>query len=298
MSISPINYIFPKKCVFCNSVLYMGASICICGDCAGRLPYYTGDYLFVGAGAEAGAGMGIGMGTGIGSVTGSQAAAVASGAGHCDRIICVLKYTGVVRSAISAYKFYGRRDYGRTFAALLCERIERVAGAVASSTGAGVGRFDFVTCVPLSRRRLHERGYNQAAILAKYSAAHLGLAFTDALLIRNEHALRQGALNRQERRVNAETAFGVDLENSQGGFMTGKFIPYKLIPGRRLIPGRIMPGRHRPGEIVLDGARVLLIDDIATSMSTINACAATLKAHGAADVTGAVLAASVQAGEW
>ncbi|MCL2057919.1 MAG: hypothetical protein FWH01_02510 [Oscillospiraceae bacterium] len=296
------------------------------------MPYYTGDYLFVGAGAEAGAGMGIGMGTGIGSVTGSQAAAVASGAGHCDRIICVLKYTGVVRSAISAYKFYGRRDYSRTFAALLCERIERVAGTGVGASGAGadgagvgagvsgvstggagvaglgaggagagsagVGSYDFVTCVPLSRRRLHERGYNQAAILAKYSAAHLGLAFTDALLIRNEHALRQGALNRQERRVNAETAFGVDLENSQGGFMTGKFIPYKLIPGRRLIPGRIMPGRHRPGEIVLDGARVLLIDDIATSMSTINACAATLKAHGAAEVTGAVLAASVQAGEW
>jgi predicted amidophosphoribosyltransferase len=41
---------------------------------------------------------------------------------------------------------------------------------------------------------------------------------------------------------------------------------------------------------LIAGARILLIDDIATSMSTINSCAAALKSGGAAEVVGAVLA--------
>ena len=239
------DVIFPKKCVFCGRALPVGAPVAICGGCAAVIPYYAGRYLY-----ESGKG-------------GAEKT--------CDRIICALKYSGFVKIAVSRYKFYDRREYGMTFAAILCERIARAEegsecadgntygcnGAQYGDNEARVLSYDYVTCVPISRERLRERGYNQAAVLAIYAAKYFGIPFNGGLIERDEHALRQSALRRVERNINARTAYRLsDAE------------------GRELIAG----------------ARILLIDDIATSMSTINACAAALKSGGAAEVVGAVLA--------
>lgn len=43
------------------------------------------------------------------------------------------------------------------------------------------GEYDLVTWVPLSRRRLRERGYDQARLLAKATAKELGLPLTPTL---------------------------------------------------------------------------------------------------------------------
>ena len=238
-----LHFIFPKKCVFCGQALSAGEPIDICGDCSGKIPYFNGSYLF-----ESGK-------TGSGNT--------------CNRIICALTYTDFVRKTISGYKFYDHREYGLTLAALLCERILRAEGISA------VGQsFDFITCVPLSRSRLRERGYNQAAILANYAARHLGLPFFGGLLAREEHTLRQSALRRDERRANVQSAFWIDAKK------TRKFLS-------------IMQNDENKTDniLLLQGMRIILIDDIATSMATINACAATLKARGASVVVGAVLAA-------
>ena len=254
MSPSPLYLLFPKKCVFCEKALDMGAPICICGGCAALLPYYAGEYLFESGGASA---ANINGDAKLANISGGaklanadSAASVSNAAKYCDRIVCALIYTGFVKSAVSKYKFYDRRDFGITFAALLCEKI--------ASVGAPRG-FDLAACVPLSRARMRERGYNQAAIIARYAADYFGVPFERGLLVRDEHALRQSTLRRGERRRNVQSAFWTD--------------------------------ETRRDKCRLAGARVLLIDDVATSMSTLNACAAALKASGAADVTGAVLAA-------
>jgi len=138
-----------------------------------------------------------------------------------------------------------------TLAALLCERLERAED---------VRSFDFITCVPLSRGRLRERGYNQAAVLAGYTAQYFGVPFEGGVLARGENALRQSTLRRGERFANARAAYIINKET----------------PRERLA-----------------GARIILVDDVATSMSTVNACASALKAHGASEVVGAVVAARV-----
>ena len=257
-----LSFLFPKKCVFCGAMLSATAPICICASCAARIPYYKGEYLFEGGG------------TSIGK--------------SCNRIICALKYAGSVRKVISGFKFYGRREYGLTLAALLCERIisiyrqrplsesgaQGMKGAVLEYEAAGGIReaFDIITCVPLSRGRLRERGYNQAAILAAYTARHFGIPIENGLLIRDDQTLRQSSLKRGERRANVQAAFQVNWEKAYGII--------SLSRNKRL-----------QSDLPLKGARILLVDDIATSMSTINACAASLKAAGAAEVVGAVLAA-------
>ena len=107
--------------------------------------------------------------------------------------------------------------------------------------------------VPLHPRRLRNRGYNQSALLARELAKLSGLALEEGLLSRVTDAPPQaGTASRQQRWANVA-----------GGFRC-------------------------TGEV--RGKKVVLVDDVATTGSTLSAGAAALKAAGAASVWGLVLA--------
>lgn len=111
-------------------------------------------------------------------------------------------------------------------------------------------RVDVVTCVPVSARRLRERGYNQSEELARRVASELKLPYVP-LLARSGHTHQLGA-GRAER-----------LAQVQGVF-------------RAIEP--------------LDGIRVLVVDDVVTTGATVSACAEELRAAGADMVWAAVAA--------
>ena len=199
----------------------------ICGDCAGELPFHTGDYLM-----ESGAGV---------------------SSRCCDRVVCALEYTGSVKTAMMRYKFYNRPEYSQTFAALLCEKIKRV------EPFGEAGAPEAVVCVPLSKRRERERGYNQAALIAECISKYLEVPLLDGVLVKNPQSLRQSGLQKNERYTNIRDAFAVSAEKA-----------------------------HK-----LQGASLLLVDDVATTLSTINACAGVLKDCGVQSVVGGVVASGL-----
>jgi ComF family protein len=104
--------------------------------------------------------------------------------------------------------------------------------------------------VPLHHWRIWRRGYNQAALIGQ----HLAKMTSNPMLIdglRRVRATRSLAgLSRKARAKEVRAAFRV-------------------------------PSAHKP---VLDGAHILLVDDVYTSGATTNACARALKAAGAARV--------------
>jgi ComF family protein len=106
--------------------------------------------------------------------------------------------------------------------------------------------------VPLSAERLRERGYNQAALLARGLADLAGLPFQSSGLRRIRHAHSQVGLPAEARRANVRGAFAAD---------------------RRLVAGR----------------RFILVDDICTTGATLAACAEALDEAGAAAVWGLTL---------
>ena len=120
---------------------------------------------------------------------------------------------------------------------------------------------DVVRPVPLHRRRERERGYNQAALIAKPLAKRLGLPYKSVLLTRIRTRPEKHLLTLDE-----------PWESVRGAFAT------------------------RPGSQV-DNLRVLLVDDVMTTGATLDSCARALKKAGAAAVLGLTVARVVAPGQ-
>ncbi len=114
-------------------------------------------------------------------------------------------------------------------------------------------RADIIVPVPLHLSRLRERGYNQGELLARELGALLGLPVDAHTLQRARATQSQMKLGAAERRQNVVGAFSC-------------------------------------GRNTLAGQRVLLIDDVCTTGSTLDACAEALKEAGVASVWGVTLA--------
>ncbi len=117
---------------------------------------------------------------------------------------------------------------------------------------------DLVVPVPLHWRRYLRRGYNQAAAIARPLASELGQPMANVLR-RRRATPAQSRLSRAERRRNLRDAFAVR--------------------GNPLLRAVSCAGRH-----------VLLVDDIATTGTTLQAAAVCLRRAGAASVTALAVA--------
>ncbi len=118
------------------------------------------------------------------------------------------------------------------------------------------GRYDLISWVPLSKKRYKERGYDQAMLLALATALELDDVAVSTLE-KTTHVEKQSHMGSPEkRRANISGAYSV--------------------PDRELIEGK----------------RILLIDDIITSGSTLSECARMLRSAGAAEVLCATVARS------
>jgi len=155
-------------------------------------------------------------------------------------------YGGPLRDAIRRLKYGRRTELLGTLGPLL-------AGGVAPYAG----RVDVVVPVPLHPRRLRERGFDQAALLAKPVAAALCLRFDPRRLRRVRHTRAQAGLDAGARVSNVREAF-VARDDAR-----------------------------RP--------RVLLVDDVRTTGATFTACAEVLRRAGATHVYTLSLARAVAA---
>ncbi|MDO4990842.1 MAG: double zinc ribbon domain-containing protein, partial [Eubacteriales bacterium] len=83
---------------------------------------------------------------------------------HTELVLAPLRYEGVVRESLLRYKFGGLTAYAAVYAEFLAKCIDENGISC-----------DSITWVPLSRRRLRQRGYDQARLIAEELAKRLGL---------------------------------------------------------------------------------------------------------------------------
>jgi ComF family protein len=106
--------------------------------------------------------------------------------------------------------------------------------------------FDLVCAVPLSRRRLAWRGFNQSAIVARSIAEAFNWEYSDKALRKIYHTRPQVGLDSKSRKNNVSQVF---LANE-----------------------------------IVKGKRVLLVDDVVTTGSTLMSCSKELRRKGAKNV--------------
>lgn len=111
-----------------------------------------------------------------------------------------------------------------------------------------------VVPVPLHKRKFFQRGYNQAQLLAEQIAKYLNVEILNNCLIKTKSTKDQVDLEKEQRVKNLEGVF--------------KCLNLELIKNRK----------------------VLLVDDVYTSGTTMNECAKVLKEAGAKEVIGLVIA--------
>lgn len=117
------------------------------------------------------------------------------------------------------------------------------------------GRYDLITWVPLSEQRRKSRGYDQAMLLAEAAALELGDVAAETLT--------------KVRDTGAQSGLGKDDSARRANVL----------------------GAYRPTDPeLIAGQRVLLMDDVVTTGSTLSECARTLRTAGAADVVCVTLA--------
>jgi ComF family protein len=155
------------------------------------------------------------------------------------------RYNGTLREAIHRMKY--RHDLGlaEALSRHLIKRFRFLAWPV-----------DLVTAVPLSPRRLRERGYNQSDLLARPLSLDQHIPFIPAAVFRTRETISQVGLSAAARHDNVRDAFAA-------------------------IPGFVSQ------------KNVLLVDDVATTGATLNYCTAALLQAGARRVYGLTLARAV-----
>ncbi len=166
---------------------------------------------------------------------------------NVDQCLSPLYYHGSVKDSLHRYKFDGLSAYADIYSEFIVKCIDENQISC-----------DSITWVPLSRRRLRKRGYDQAELLAKGIGKRLGLPPVRLLKKRRDTPPQSKTGSAEKRRANIAGAYTC----------------------------------LRPEQVA--GKRVLLVDDIVTTGATLSEAAGVLKKAGAVEVLAATVARSLR----
>jgi len=158
-----------------------------------------------------------------------------------EQVAAPWTYSFPIDSLITRFKHSAKWPFGHLLAELLAQSLHhRFAD--------NLRRPDALVPVPLAARRLRQRGFNQAAMLARWLSNSLDIPCDEGLLSRIKDTSAQQDLSADARKKNLRNAF-------------------------TLTPGASVRGRH-----------LALVDDVLTTGATAQALARLLKDAGAAQV--------------
>ena len=143
-------------------------------------------------------------------------------------------YEGIVKQSIYRFKYHNRQEYAHYYGKELAKKYEQWMERC---------RIEALVPIPLSKKRLRQRGFNQAECVARELGRRTGIPVYKDLLIRVRDTRAQKELNEQERKNNLKRAFKTEANKVQLN-------------------------------------HILLIDDIYTTGSTMNETASELKRSG------------------
>ena len=154
-----------------------------------------------------------------------------------------LYYTGNVRESLLRYKFGSLSAYAEVYAPIMAKCIDENEISC-----------DIITWVPLSRKRLRKRGYDQARLLAEELSRISGVGCCRLLQKTRNNPAQSGTGSAEKRRANVSGVYRAADEDK------------------------------------VKGKSILLVDDIVTTGATLSECARVLISAGAREVKAVTVA--------
>lgn len=225
---SLIHIIFPPRCPFCDGVLFHSIAApreLVCQSCQDKLEYVQEPACMK-------------CGKPLADERQEYCFDCARGRMEYAQGKALWVYKAEVKNSIYRFKYQGRREYASYYGAELV----RVYGGWIRRHGVQA-----VIPIPVSKSRRRQRGYNQAALVAREVGRRMGLPVYEHLLLRVRDTKVQKELSGEERKNNLKKAF-----------------------------------KTRENKVQLD--HILLIDDIYTTGSTMNEAAKELLRAGVLEV--------------
>jgi ComF family protein len=213
-----LDIIFPCECVYCGDLI-PSSQYHLCHECRALLKELDG-------GCPVCSGV---LVDGICSICGDRKF-------YPEANRTLFSYENVSKAVIHSLKFEGIKHIYKIFVPYICRQIECFNEEI-----------DIITSVPMSRKKMIKRGYNQSQLIAKETGRQTGIKFCE-ILKENSGAKQQRSLNYDERFINV-----IDR--------------YKTI-----------------NNIKFQDKAVLIIDDVFTTGATINECSRKLILSGAVKV--------------
>ena len=177
--------------------------------------------------------------------------------------VALIRYNDAAQKSMAAIKYKNRREYLDFYA----EAIVRRYGYFFARHKDAV-----LVPVPVHPARLRSRGFNQAGELAVRLGRLSGLSVNETMLVRTRKTAPQKELGPEERLRNLRKAFAVREGRSSG-------LLQKLVIRSSAV--RQLSDWHSCTALP---ATVILVDDIYTTGSTIEACTRVLKGAGVRQV--------------
>ncbi|HCS42290.1 MAG TPA: amidophosphoribosyltransferase [Pseudomonas sp.] len=171
-----------------------------------------------------------------------------------ERVAVPWTYSFPIDSLITRFKHSAKWPFGRLLAELLARSLQH-------RFDEDLDRPDVLVPVPLATKRLRQRGFNQAAMLARWLGSSLDIPCDERLLLRVQDTSAQQELKADARKKNLRNAFA-------------------------LAPDAPIKGRH-----------LALVDDVLTTGATAQALARLLMDAGAARVDVYCLARTPKPGD-
>jgi ComF family protein len=147
-----------------------------------------------------------------------------------------------IQNGLHTMKYKGNLPFGEALALQMTEFVNSLHWDI-----------DLLIPVPLGRKRLQERGYNQVALVAQPLAYRTGICYLPQALWKTRETRTQVGLNGSQRQKNVLNAFRADARS-------------------------------------VARKSILLMDDVSTTGSTISACTEALLSAGAREVYGITVA--------
>ena len=146
---------------------------------------------------------------------------------YFNELMYIFKYEGQIRKLILDYKFNEKSYIYLTFVNFLLKN---------KKIFENIKNYDTIIPVPISKKRLKTRGYNQSLLIARKIAQQTNLELVNNCLIKTKNIIEQSKLNKEDRMQNIQGVY--ELRNKQ----------------------------------LIENKKILLIDDIYTTGSTVNEC--------------------------